>query len=301
MELRQLEYLVAVAEEANFTRAADRVNVTQSGVSSQVRQLERELGQPLFDRSGRTVRLTEVGAAVLPFARAALDAAHGARLVVDQLAGLVHGKVSIGMVSGCSLPLLAHLLADFHIHFPGVDITLIEGGSDRLVDAIFDGTIDLALVGAAGDSIPGLCSIIVGDETLVAAVAPSSPLASRQTITVEALEGEPIISLPRGTGVRAAFDAACSMRGTNPRIVFEATALPMVAQLAAEGLGVAILPTSVAESLASSLCSRRLRPQIRSRLELVWKPAEGASPAAKALVNHVHSGKPSLIAADASS
>ncbi|NNN08732.1 MAG: LysR family transcriptional regulator [Acidimicrobiaceae bacterium] len=301
MELRQLEYLVAVAEEANFTRAADRVNVTQSGVSAQVRQLERELGQPLFDRSGRTVRLTEVGAAVLPFARAALDAAHGARFAVDQLAGLVHGKVSIGMVSGCSLPLLARLLADFHTRSPGVDITLIEGGSDRLVDAICDGTLDLALVGASGDSIPGVRSIILTDEALVAAVAPSSPLASRQTITVEALEQEPIISLPRGTGVRAAFDAACSMRGVTPHIVFEATALLMVAQLAAQGLGVAILPTSIAESLASSLHSLRLRPQIRSRLELVWKPAESASPAAKALLDHVLSGTPSFIAVDAPS
>ena len=298
MELRQLEYLVAVAEEANFTRAADRVNVTQSGVSAQVRQLERELGQPLFDRSGRTVRITDVGAAVLPFARAALDAVNGARLAVDQLAGLVHGKVTIGMVSGCSLPVLARLLADFHTRYPGVDITLIEADSDRLVEAIRGGTLDLALVGTAGDSIPGVCSIVVGDEALVAAVAPSSPLASRRTITVEALDGEPIISLPRGTGVRAAFDAACTKRGVTPRVVFEATALPMVAQLAAQDLGVAILPTSVAESLASSLRSLRLRPKMRSRLELVWQPTEGASPAAKALVDHVHSGMSNLMAAD---
>lgn len=298
MELRQLEYLVAVAEEASFTRAAGRVNLTQSGVSAQVRQLERELGQPLFDRSGRTVRLTDVGAAVLPFARAALDAARGARLAVDQLAGLVCGKVTIGMVSGCSLPMLARLLADFHTRYPGVDITLIEGGSDRLVDGICDGTLALALVGAAGDSIPGVCSIVVGDEALVTAVAHSSPLASRRTITVEALEGEPIISLPRGTGVRTAFDAACSKRGITPRIVFEATALPMVAQLAAQGLGLAILPTSVAESLASSLRSLRFRPEIRSRLELVWHPTEGTSPAANALVDHVNSGGSNLIAAE---
>src|SRR5471032_2460506 len=101
MELRQLEYFVAVAEEANFTRAAERVHISQSGVSAQVRQLERELGQPLLDRSGRSVRLTEVGEAVLPFARAALDAADGARLTVDQLAGLVRGQVKVGMVNGC--------------------------------------------------------------------------------------------------------------------------------------------------------------------------------------------------------
>jgi DNA-binding transcriptional LysR family regulator len=88
MELRQLEYLVAVAEEANFTRAASKVHVAQpAGVSAQVRQLEHELGQPLFDRSGRRVRLTNVGVAVLPYARAALDAVARARLAVNELAG----------------------------------------------------------------------------------------------------------------------------------------------------------------------------------------------------------------------
>src|SRR5471030_962937 len=107
MELRQLEYFIAVAEEANFTRAAERVHISQSGVSAQIRQLERELGCDLFDRSGRSVQLTEVGAAVLPHACAALDAVECARLAVDQLAGFVRGQVRVGMVSGCALPVLA--------------------------------------------------------------------------------------------------------------------------------------------------------------------------------------------------
>src|SRR4051794_37700719 len=102
MELRQLAYLVAVIEEANFTRAAERVHVAQPGVSAQIRRLERELGQPLLDRSSRPVRPTAAGAAVLPYARAALAAAAGARAAVDELAGLMRGEVSIGTVT--SLP-----------------------------------------------------------------------------------------------------------------------------------------------------------------------------------------------------
>src|SRR3954447_11941814 len=101
MQLRQLEYFIAVAEEGSFTRAAARVHVAQPGVSAQVRQLERELGEPLFDRSGRAVRLTEIGAAVLPFARAALEAVDGLRLAVDELAGLMRGRVAVGMITGC--------------------------------------------------------------------------------------------------------------------------------------------------------------------------------------------------------
>src|SRR5271170_1671320 len=114
MEIHQLQYFVAVAEEASFTRAAARAGVAQPGVSAQVRRLEAELGQRLLDRSGRSVRLTEVGAAVLPFALAVLDAVGHARLAVDQITGVVRGHVMVGMVSGCAVPVMPELLAKFH-------------------------------------------------------------------------------------------------------------------------------------------------------------------------------------------
>ena len=174
MELHQLEYFVAVAEEASFTRAASRVHVAQPGVSAQVRRLESELGQQLLDRSGRSVRLTEVGSAVLPFARAALDAVAGARLTVDELAGLVRGQVTVGMVSGCALPILAELLAGFHHRYPGVTITLVEDNSDRLAERLRDGQLDLALIGWAGEPPEGLDTIVLVDEELVVAMHPSS-------------------------------------------------------------------------------------------------------------------------------
>ena len=180
MELHQLEYFVAVAEEASFTRAASRVHVAQPGVSAQVRRLESELGQQLLDRSGRSVRLTEVGSAVLPFARAALDAVAGARLTVDELAGLVRGQVTVGMVSGCALPILAELLAGFHHRYPGVAITLVEDNSDRLAERLRDGQLDLALIGWAGETPAGLDTTVIVDEELVAAVHPAHPLAERR-------------------------------------------------------------------------------------------------------------------------
>ncbi len=287
MELRQLEYVVAVAEEANFTRAAARVNVTQPGISAQVRQLERELGQPLFDRSGRSVRLTAVGAAVLPYARAALDAARGARLAVDQLTGLVRGSVAIGMVSGCSLPVLARLLAGFHARYPGIRIGLSEDTSERLMEGVRTGGLDLALAGVTGERAGDVASFPVVDEALVAAVPLSHPLAPRRTIGMAALDGVPVISLPGGTGVRSAFDAACARQGVRPNVVFEASALSMVAQLAAEGLGVAILPSSVADASAETLRAIGLSPEVRSRLDLVWSPGRSHSPAAGALIHHV--------------
>ena len=287
MELHQLEYFVAVAEEASFTRAAARVHVAQPGVSAQVRRLEAELGQQLLDRSGRSVRLTEVGAAVLPFARAALDAVEGARLTVDQLAGLVRGQVTVGMVSGCALPDLAGLLAAFHGRYPGVAITLTEDGSDRLVELLGRGQLDLAVIGSAGAAAPGLETRVLLEDTLVAAVSPDDPLTGLQAVSVAELAGQPLICLPRGTGVRAALDAGCAAAGVEPRVVLEASALPMVARLAATGLGVAVLPASAAPP--ETLHMLQVTPQLCSRLELAWNPAAAGSPASRALVEQARS------------
>src|SRR5277367_1125756 len=133
MEIRQLEYLVAVAEEGNFTRAAEKLLVSQPGVSAQIRRLERELGQELLDRSGRAVRPTAVGEAVLLHARAALAAVDGARLAVSELTGLLRGRAAIGAVTSPNVD-LATILAEFHRRHSMVEITLAEGTTDELLD-----------------------------------------------------------------------------------------------------------------------------------------------------------------------
>src|SRR6201989_1473358 len=181
IDLKWLRSVVVVAEEASFTRAASRVHVAQPGVSAQVRRLESELGQQLLARSGRSVRLTEVGSAVLPFARAALDAVASARLAVDELAGLVRGQVTVGVVSGCALPVLAELLAGFHHRYPGVAITLVEDNSDRLAERLRDGRLDLALIGWAGEAPPDLDTVVLVDEEVGAsppAARPGTPARS---------------------------------------------------------------------------------------------------------------------------
>jgi DNA-binding transcriptional LysR family regulator len=287
MELHQLEYFVAVAEEASFTKAAARLHVAQPGVSAQIRRLERELGQALFDRSARGVRLTEVGAAVLPYARAALGAVAGARLAVDELTGLVRGRVALGMVVACSSLDLPDLLAGFHQQHPAVEITLAEANSDRLLAALQAGQLDLALVGLAAAPPPGIQTQVVADEALLAAVGHGDALAAHATLSLGAILERPIISLPRGTGVRTCLDAACAAAGFQPRIAFEASDLNMVAQLAARGLGVAVLPESVARAHAATLHAIAVtRPPLRSRIELAWRAEGPTSPAAQALIRH---------------
>src|SRR5580692_6776049 len=179
MELHQLEYFVAVAQEQNFTRAAEKLLVSQPGVSAQIRRLERELGESLLDRSGRSVRLTEAGAAVLPYARAALAAVEGAGLVVAELMGLLRGHVAIGAVTSHNVD-LPGMLAEFSRMHPQVEITLSEGNTDELIDIV--------------------------DQPIVAAVSHHHELAAHKVISLMSLRGRPLISLPRGTGLRARLD-----------------------------------------------------------------------------------------------
>ena len=121
MELRQLEYFIAVAEEANFTRAAERTQ-SQSGVSAQIRQLERDLGATLIDRSGRSATLTPAGEAALAHARAVLAAAAGHRQAVDDVQGLMRGRLGVGMVTACAVTPLFVALAAFHGRYPAASV-----------------------------------------------------------------------------------------------------------------------------------------------------------------------------------
>src|SRR3954449_2550902 len=149
MELRQLEYFVAVAEEANFTRAAERVHISQSGISAQVRRLEEQLGTELIDRSGRTATLTPAGAAALEHARAAIAAAAAVRQAVGEVTGLLRGRLVVGMVTGCTVAPLFDALSAFHAAHPGVELSLLEDASDRLVERVRSGEAHLALAGVA--------------------------------------------------------------------------------------------------------------------------------------------------------
>jgi DNA-binding transcriptional LysR family regulator len=279
MELRQLTYVVAVAEEGSFTRAAQREHVAQPGVSAQVRRLEAELGQPLFDRGAAKVTLTATGRAVLPFARAALAGAAGVRTAVDELTGLVRGHVTIGVVPSVG-GRLADALARFHADHPGVDITLVEDTSDALLDGVRAGRLDVAVAGLARAAPAALAAATVIDEELVAAVGSGHRLAGRSTITVHALAAERLIALPRGTGGRSALDAAFKAAGLSAHVALEAGDPRVLMDLASRGLGVAILPASAPEHLHVV----RIRPQLRSRLELVWRADASPSPAARALI-----------------
>ncbi|MGW0699823.1 LysR family transcriptional regulator [Streptomyces sp. NPDC002867] len=278
MELRQLEYFVAVAEEQNFTRAAERVHISQSGVSAQIRRLERELGAELFDRSARTAVLTVAGKAALEHARAALAAAEGVGQAVGQVTGLIRGRLTVGMVMGCTLTPLFDALAAFHGAHPGVEISLLEDNSDRLVEGVRAGTIDLALVGTATATPDGLDALSIISERLVAAVPAGHPMAKQRRVTLRDVAAHPIICMPPGTGLRTVFDRACAAQSLQPAITLQASAADAIADLAARGLGIAVLSDSMAAGHRDRLTARTIDDvETPALLSLIWKNTHNPS------------------------
>jgi DNA-binding transcriptional LysR family regulator len=271
MELRQLEYFVLVAEEANFTRGAERAHISQSGISAQIRQLERDLGAELFNRSSRTVALTAAGQAAIGHARTVLASAAVLREAIDEVNGLVRGRLTVGMVTACTVAPLFDALSAFHLAYPGIEITLAEDHSDRLVEQVRSGSADLALIGAAGELPGDVGGQIVISEDLAAAVPPGHPLAGRPQVSLAELAAYPLISMPMGTGVRTVFDLACAQDGLRPDIALQASAPSAVADLADRGLGVAIFSATMAATYSDRLTAVPVAGiSTPSLLALVW-------------------------------
>jgi DNA-binding transcriptional LysR family regulator len=285
MELRQLEYFVAVAEEANFTRAAARVHISQSGVSAQVRALEKELGTELFDRSGRTARLTEAGREAMPWAKAVLESVAGLRQTVDQVQGLVRGHLTIGMITGCEVGPLFAALADFHREHPAIELELAEDNSDQLVIGVRVSLYDIALVGLAGETPEHLASQVISRESLVALAPPDSELAAMKEVTLLDLTAYPLVTLPEGTGIRTVFDEAFLSKGLIPDLALAASAPGAVADLAARGLGIAVLSESMAPNYPELTAVPIAGIEIPALLALVWRPRVSA--ALSALLPHL--------------
>jgi DNA-binding transcriptional LysR family regulator len=283
MELHQLRYVVAVAEEGSFTAAAQRELVAQPAVSAAVRTLERELGVQLFRRGRSGAQPTEAGVAVLAHARAALAAVAAARDVADEVTGLLRGRVAVGMVVGCTSTVLADLLADFAAAHPAVEVVLVEGSGADLLAALSTGRLDLAWVGRAQPPPSGVETAVLYEEEQVAVLPLAGPPRGR-ALPVAELADHRLVALPPGTGGRAAIDAACAAAGVAPVVACEATGLEMVCLLAERGLGTGIVPASVAAAAADRLRALRLDPPVSSRIELAWRTGGPSSPAGAALL-----------------
>jgi len=251
MELRHLEYFVAVAEELSFTRASGRLHVVQSGVSSAIRALEHELDVVLFDRDRHRVALTDAGRVLLPEARATLAAAQAARDAIHEARAGLRGTLTIGTMQSTGRLDLPALLGQFYAAHPRVlvRLRLSSAGSAGLAGEVLSGDLDLALLSLPGRPPAGLNLAPVSAEPLLLSCPPRHALARRQQATLGQLAGEPFIDFTPGWGNRGVADRAFAAAGLGREVRFEVADFGTAASLVRNGLGVAFLPESFAASL----------------------------------------------------
>ncbi|MEV6030771.1 LysR family transcriptional regulator [Nonomuraea sp. NPDC052116] len=291
MELQQMRYVVAVAETANFTRAAERCRVVQSALSHQIARLERELGARLFDRTSRRVTLTPAGEAFLPAARQALDAAERARAEVAAASGELRGRLAIGAIPTVTAVDLPSALKTFHVRHPQVRITLRVGASDELAEQVRQGALDIAFLGLPPSVRPkGVRGLVLARGELVAVVAPGHPLADPQAdqpdeaagVDLHRLSEEVFVDFPAGTAARAQSDEAFAAAGVGREVAFEITNADLMARLVRLGLGIAMMPAAFAPELPGVRVVELRDPPTRVE-HLIWSRGR-PSPAAAAFL-----------------
>jgi DNA-binding transcriptional LysR family regulator len=285
MELRQLAHFLAVADQRHFTRAATRVHLTQSSLSSSIRALEQELGGDLFVRSTRQVELTEAGRALLGPARRAVDAAEDARDAVAAVRGLVRGRLAIGAIQTVSPLDLPGLLARLHRRHPAIVLRVRLAGVGSLVRETADGELELAIVdlplGPQGDRVRARA---IGAESLQLAVAADDPLAHRSRVRLIDLADRDFVEYRPDSSLRLSIERACQAVGLQRRMVCEVDTLVDLVDLVALGVGVSLLPPAAISNSRGRAVGLATDPPIPRELMLVTPRERGPTPAAAAFL-----------------
>jgi DNA-binding transcriptional LysR family regulator len=248
VQLRQLEYFVAVAGTRHFTHAANSVHVAQPSLSNQVRALERELGAPLFNRARGNITLTEAGETLLPLATRILADVASAGAQVRELAGLERGRLRLGATPTLSTVLLPAALRRFRDSYPRIDIFVEERGGRDLIVLLAQGELDLALVVLPLHSrAPALATNMLLNEPLVVAAPADGSIVRSKTLRVRDLARHPLVMLRDGYEMREVVLAAMRREGIEPRVAIEGGELDAVLSFVEAGLGIAVVPSMVVD------------------------------------------------------
>jgi DNA-binding transcriptional LysR family regulator len=268
MEIRHLQYFVAVAEELHFTRAAARLQTAQPALSQQIRRLERELGTSLFNRTNRRVELTHAGRAFLDHARRVLAEADRAKHAAEQAAKGLLGSLTIGFVAQSSVQLLPDLLVAYRERHPQVDIELQELQNPEQAGALTRGEIDIGLMTRQVDD-PRVRSLMLQRLRLVAVLPATHRLAERPSVRLRELAEERWIHPAAHSGP---LYAACVKAGFEPNFGEQTTEHAARMTLVAAGMGIAVDVETAPRLPSRHLVYRPLaRPQVTVELVAAWR------------------------------
>jgi DNA-binding transcriptional LysR family regulator len=237
--IRQLEVFTAAGETLSFARVAERLLLTPSAVSFQIRQIELQAGLALFERIGRRVALTEAGNVLLHYARPVLQSMRDADQAMQALRGAGNGRVTLGLVSTAKY-IVPHMIARFRTLFPGVHVSLREGNRAQIRAMLVGGDIDLAVMGRPPEDADVTADQFAPHPSVIV-TAPSSPLLERSAIQPETLADEWFIVREQGSGTRLVSDRFFADAGFSPRIAMESSSNEMIKQAVMAGMGLALL------------------------------------------------------------
>jgi LysR family transcriptional regulator, transcription activator of glutamate synthase operon len=287
MELRQLRYLVALAEELNFTRAAANEHVAQPALSQQIRRLEEEVGLALVERTTRHVTLTDAGQLLVVRARRVLSELEAAANELEGLRGMNTGHVTIGAMHTMGPVDLSLPLALFHDRHPDVGLTVREYSSEEMAEMLRVDELDLAFLSVTERvEAHGLGLHQLVSEELVVLLPPDHTLSTRPQLRMAELSDEQFISFREGARLRELLFGAGRYAGFEPRVTLESNESRRVRRLVSRGLGVAILPRSDAEGPGADIAVASLtEPALSRDITLAWRAGRRHAPAAAAFLD----------------
>lgn len=289
MDLRSLQIFIEVAELNSFTRAGERLGYSQPTVSFQIRQLEQELGVPLFDRIGHTVSLTDAGREALDYAQRICNLSremiHG-----NQQGHAISGVIRLGMADSLCYPLIAHDFRRFRMQYPELDVHIYDAGTGELFRMLDHNEVDLI---CTMDSRVYDTAYITADEEAIGThfvVSSDSTLAGQETVTVEQLLEQPFLLTEKGMSYRRLMDEKLAIESMEVHPVLETARADLICGLVAQNMGISFLPDYVTEPDVQA--GRLVRLSVPNFQVTVWKQLiyrrdKWVSPPMKAMIGYL--------------
>lgn len=283
LSLPRIRSFVAVAEERQFRRAAERVGLSQPALSAQLRELEEFLGAALFTRTTRSVNLTAEGAKFLLRARNILADLESAVLEVRDHASLRRGRVAVASIPSVASRMLPSVVAEFSRRFPGIDVQVIELGADAVHQCVASANADLGIAAEADRNSELSFDFLLRDR-FVGIVGKDSPLARQKRVPLQALFAHSLITTVPGTSIRATLERICREHGKSLRVTHSVTQHQTVVAMVGAGLGVAILPALSLSPNDDVVRVSIVNPAITRDLGVIQRRGEASSMAAREFV-----------------
>ncbi|MBB6674066.1 LysR family transcriptional regulator [Cohnella nanjingensis] len=288
MEFRLLQYVIQIAAERNFSRAAEKLHIAQPSLSQQLSKLEKELGVLLFKRSTNSVELTHAGSVFVGKAQQIVDMTEQLRREMEDLADLRKGRIVVGSLPMTGSHVLPHVLPAFRGAYPDIEIALVEDTSAQLEQLTASGGTDVSLLSLPLVE-PALAYEPIIEEEICLAVPPDHPLASAASardIAMAELKDESFVMLKKGQGFRALAHNMCQEAGFSPRVAVESANIETVQSLVAAGMGIALVPEMVTRRPLQGLAPVHLHLQGRPHRTLViaYRKGRYLSNAAEAFI-----------------